>query len=369
MNMIRLSKSSIGKNEKQAVLRVLNGEYLGMGTEVKNFEDMLSDFFGRPTVCVNSGTAAIQLALQALGVGVGDEVLVQSLTFVATYQAVSATGALPVSCEINPWDISIDIEDAKRRLTSKTKAIIPVHYASGVGKLDEVYSFAKKYDLRVIEDAAHAFGTVYSGHRVGGIGDIACFSFDGIKNITSGEGGAIVSEDESVIEKIKDARLLGVKKDTENRFKGRRSWEFDVVSQGWRYHMSNIMAAIGSEQLKRFPEMANKRKALAGIYCDLLRVVDNIEPLALDYENIVPHIFVVKVGQKKNELRNFLIKNGIECGIHYYPNHRLSKYMTSYDLPKTDKVYSQLLTLPCHVDLPEKDLLYVVSKIKEFFDV
>ena len=170
-----------------------------MGTQVGEFEKELSRFFGRPAICVSTGTAALQLALQALGVGQGDEVLVQSLTYVASFQAISATGATAVCCDVDPATITLDVCDVESKITSKTKAIMPVHYAGGVGELDAIYEVAKKYNLRVIEDAAHAFGSSHKSRLVGSYGDIACFSFDGIKNITSGEGGCIVTNDTDVI--------------------------------------------------------------------------------------------------------------------------------------------------------------------------
>ena len=249
--MIRLSKSSISEAEKQAVIRVLDKEYLGMGAEVQMFEKMLSEYFGRTAVCVANGTAALQLAVQATGIGHGDEVLIPSLTYVASFQAISATGAKPIACDIDAKTCMLNWKDAEKRLTPLTKAVMPVHYTGGVGPLDEIYSFAKLNNLRVIEDAAHAFGTIYKQKKIGGFGDISCFSFDGIKNITCGEGGCIVTDDLDIIRKVQDARLVGVEKDTEKRYTGQRSWEFDVTAQGWRYHMSNIMAAIGIEQFKR----------------------------------------------------------------------------------------------------------------------
>ncbi|WP_321491595.1 DegT/DnrJ/EryC1/StrS family aminotransferase [uncultured Desulfobacter sp.] len=367
--MIRLSKSTIGNSEKQAVLEVLGHEYLGMGKEVDNFERMLADYLGRQVVCVNSGTAALHLAFQAIGLHPGDEVLVQSLTFIATYQAISATGASPVSCEVDPKTITLDLNDAEKRLTDKTKAVVPVHYASGVGDLNEIYAFAEANGLRVIEDAAHAFGTHYQGKVVGSFGDIVCFSFDGIKNITSGEGGAIVTEDQNILKIVKDARLLGVEKDTEKRYKGERSWHFDAKIQGWRYHMSNLMAAIGCEQLKRLPETIKKRDFIKTMYLDLFQKIQGVEPLLLDYKNIVPHIFVVRVTDgKRDGLRRFLLENDIECGVHYFPNHMLTKYKSSFSLSVTEQVYGELLSLPFHLDLTQADLEYIVAKIKEFFD-
>ena len=227
--LIRLSKSSLGEAEKQAVMGVLDREFLGMGAEVQQFEEMLVEYFEKPVVCVSSGTAALHISLQAAGVGFGDEVLVQSLTYVASFQAISSTGATPVACDVEADTLCLDWRDAEKRLTPNTKAVMPVHYAGGVGALNDIYAFAEKYGLRVIEDAAHAFGTDYQGNKVGSFGDIVCFSFDGIKNITSGEGGCIVTDDTSVLQKARDARLLGVERDSDKRYSGDRSWDFDGV--------------------------------------------------------------------------------------------------------------------------------------------
>ncbi|MCB1159921.1 MAG: DegT/DnrJ/EryC1/StrS family aminotransferase [Leptospiraceae bacterium] len=366
--LIRLSKSCLSDSEKQAVLRTLDKELLGMGEETKLFETMLADFFGRETVCVNTGTAALQLAIQACGIGKGDEVLVQSLTYVASFQAISATGAKPVACDIEPKYCSIDLDDAIKRLTPNTKAIMPVHYAGQPGNLEAIYQFAEKNKLRVIEDAAHAFGTVYKGQKIGAFGDVVCFSFDGIKNITSGEGGCIVSSDEGVLNKIKDLRLLAVEKDTEKRYSGQRSWEFDVVEQGWRYHMSNIMAAIGIEQLKRFPEMAKKRQELAKLYDKKFQNHSSIKTFQKNYDEVVPHIYPVLIsGMKDREsLRKQLLEKGIQTGLHYQPNHWLTYYkdLKPSAFPNTEKIYSGLLTLPLHYDLTVEDVEYVADELE-----
>lgn len=367
--LIRLSKSCLTELEKHAVMGVLDREFLGMGAEVQQFEKLLTEFFGRPVVCVSNGTAALHLALQACGIGPDDEVLVQSLTYVASFQVISATGASPVACDIENATLTLDWRDAEKRITAKTKAIMPVHYSGGVGALNEMYAFARKHGLRVIEDAAHAFGSVYQGQRVGGFGDIACFSFDGIKNITSGEGGCVVTDDPEILRRVQDARLLGVEKDTENRYMGKRSWEFDVSTQGWRYHMSNIMAAIGLEQLKRFPEMASKRQRLAKRYDELLCDHQSIQILTHDYTVIVPHIYVVRITKKFNRkmLQQRLLDLGIQTGIHYQPNHVLSFYSENRALPLsiTESVFSELLSLPLHPDLNENEVEFVCTTLKE----
>ncbi len=368
---IRLSKSVIGDAEKRAVMGVLEREYLGMGKEVQEFENSLNQFFSRPAVCVNTGTAALHLALQALGVADGDEVLVQSITYVASFQAISATGAKPIPCEVDPETITLDVKDAQKRLTSRTKVVMPVHYAGGMGALDEIYEFAENNDLRVVEDASHAFGGYYNGKKVGSFGDIACFSFDGIKNITSGEGGAVVTDDEAVLKKVRDARLLGVEKDTEKRFKGERSWDFDVKYQGWRYHMSNIMAAIGIEQLKRLPEFAAKRRHLVKQYHKNLRSADSIELLKQDLDSIVSHIFVIKLKSENREIiRKKMLERGIETGVHYQPNHFLSMYNADRDisLSVTEKLFSKLLSLPLHPGLKDSDIDYICEQLIECID-
>jgi dTDP-4-amino-4,6-dideoxygalactose transaminase len=367
--MIRLSKSKIGEEEKSAVINVLDKEYLGMGEEVGVFEKDLTKLFSRDTVCVSSGTAALQLAIQACDIGFGDEVLVPSMTYVATFQAIKATGAEPIACDINEETCLIDLKDALSKISKKTKAIIPVHYTGGVGNLDELYSFASKYKLRVIEDAAHAFGTKYQNNLIGSIGDVVCFSFDGIKNITSGEGGCVVTNDSKVIDNIKNSRLLGVEKDSDKRYNNSRSWNFNVSRQGWRYHMSNIMAAIGIQQLKKFNKFANRRKQIASAYDKLLSSNQNIFFLNRDYKNVVPHIYVVRIKDlnDRDGLREAMFKEGVEIGVHYTPNHFLN-YFKSDDkikLPVTEKVYKEIISLPIHPDVTNDDIEYVISTLEK----
>jgi len=352
---IRLSKSVVGEQELAAVRRVIERGFLGMGQEVKEFEEELAAFIGgdRHVVCVNTGTSALHLSIQACGIGPGDEVIVPTLTFVASFQAVSATGATPVACDVDADTGCIDPDDARRLINGRTRAIMPVHYASGRGRIDEVYALARERGLRVIEDAAHAFGCQHDGGMVGATGDIVCFSFDGIKNITSGEGGAIVTSDGAVASAARDARLLGVERDTDKRFAGQRSWEFDVTQQGWRYHMSDLMAAIGRAQLERFPEFAAARVALARRYRELLTGVAGLRLLRLPYGAVVPHIFVAFVeGGQRDVVREALLREGIECGIHYKPNHLLSRFGSdSVRLPVAERLYDEMLTLPLHPDL------------------
>lgn len=367
-DLVRLSRSVVGKEEKAALARVIDGGYLGMGTEVQAFEAEIRAFLGaeREVVCVNTGTAALHLAVACLGLGPGDEVLVPTLTYVASFQAIAATGAKPVACDVMPGTGFIDVADAKRRLTERSRAIMPVHYASNSRGLDAVYAFAGRHGLRVIEDAAHAFGCRHAGARVGCSGDIICFSFDGIKNITSGEGGAVVTADAGLAGRIRDARLLGVERDTEKRYRGERSWDFEVRHQGFRYHMSNLMAAIGREQLKKLDRFAAHRRRCALRYREALEAIPGVALLGFDFKDMVPHIFPVRIlDGRRDSVMAYLRGKEIECGVHYKLNHLLDVFRTPYPLPVGERLGAELLSLPLHAALSDDEQDRVIAALAE----
>jgi dTDP-4-amino-4,6-dideoxygalactose transaminase len=368
---VRLSKSAVGAAEAAALAAVIEDGRLGMGTFVGVFERDLSEFIGggRQAICVNTGTSALQLALEACGIASGDEVLVPTVTYIASFQAISAAGAIPVACDVREDNCWLDVQDAERRITPNTRAVMPVHYASNPGDLESVYSLAGRHGLRVIEDAAHAFGCQWRGAPVGALGDVVCFSFDGIKNITSGEGGAVVTADPQVAERVRNARLLGVENDTENRLAGRRSWEFDVKAQGWRYHMSNLCAAIGRVQLRRLAaEFAPKRIALARRYQELLAPLSPLcRTLPLEYGPLIPHIFplIVENG-RRDAVRRAFLEYQVESGIHYKPNHLLSFYGGGrVKLRVAEALYEKLLSLPLHSDLSHEQQDLVVRVVRQ----
>ena len=370
---MRLSKSVLGEEEVLAVKKViLENGYLGMGSEVQKFEGDIADYLGiksKNVTCVSSGTAALHLALEAV-LKPGDEVLVPSLTYLSSYQSISAAGCIPVSCEVYEDTLTIDIEDANNKITKNTRAIMPVHYASNLVDLEKIFDLAKFNNLRIIEDAAHAFGCKYKGKKIGSFGDIVCFSFDGIKNITSGEGGAIISFDSKVNSKVKDGRLLSIENDTEKRFTGNRSWEFDVIRQGYRYHMSNIFAAIGREQLKKLEsDFAPKRITLFDNYVKNLQDIPQIKLQKINsFSKIIPHIFPLRIINNRDGLKTYLEKNNIPTGIHYKPNHLLTFYRKNkVKLKVTEMIYDQTLTLPLHPELTINDVKKITQLIKNYF--
>lgn len=347
---------------------VLEREYLGMGLETHAFEQELSTYIGggRSVACVSTGTAALQLAVQGCGIGPGDEVLVPSLTFVACFQAILATGATPVACDANLSTATIDLADTARRITSRSRAIMPMHYAGFLPNVGAIYELARAKGLRVIEDAAHAFGGSCDGAKIGSKGDVICFSFDGIKNITCGEGGAVVTADARVRQIVEDARLLGVQRDTDARYRGERSWDYDVCRPGWRYHMSNVMAAIGRAQLARLDiEFAPRRVALARRYRTGLANLSGVALLDTDLGAVVPHIQPIRIlGGRRDAVQAALRKHGIETGLHYKPNHLLTLFRTPQaEFPASEQLYRELLTLPLHVELTDSDVDMVIEEL------
>jgi dTDP-4-amino-4,6-dideoxygalactose transaminase len=362
-------RSVVGEEELAAIARIIQDGYLAMGAEVLAFERELGEFLAtdRKVICVNTCTAALHLSLEACDIGAGDEVLTPSLTYVATFQAISASGATPVACEVDPATGFIDIEDAARRITPRTRAIMPVHLYGNTGDLDGLYRLADRAGLRVIEDAAQSFGCRYKGELIGTRGDIVCFSFDGVKQVTSGEGGAIVTADQRVAERAMDARLLAVQRDSDMRYTNNRSWDFDVVDQGYRFHMSNLMAAIGRVQLRRFQdEFRARRIEIAQRYDELLRGVPGLRLLELDYDSVVPFSFVTFIeGGRRDAVREALLQEGIETGIQYKPNHLLTKYGGgAISLPVTEQLYEEELSLPLHALLTESEQARTVETIK-----
>tara|TARA_B110000003_G_C16585570_1_gene509725 strand:- start:2 stop:1126 length:1125 start_codon:yes stop_codon:yes gene_type:complete len=369
--IIKLSASDISSKEIISVNAVLRKQFLGMGKMVFNFEKKLESFFGSFVACTVNGTAALHLALQASGVKNNDEVLVPSITYIASLQAITATGAKPVICDVNVNDGLISLKDAEKKISKKTKAIMPVYFAGYSGDVNLIYKFAKKYKLKVIEDAAHAFGSKYNRTKIGSVGDFVCFSFDGIKNITSGEGGCVVSKNKKIINRIKDLRLLGVKRDSIKRYSGDKSWVYRVEEQGWRYHMSDIMASIGLVQLNRFNKLSKKRKDLAKYYDFLIKKIDWIDAVRFNVNEVVPHIYVIKIKKKfdKKKLLKFFKKSHIEIGLHYYPTHKIKFFNKSfqYKYKNSEEFYKYALTLPLNTRMRKSDIKLVVKKLLEFF--
>ncbi|MBI5145296.1 MAG: DegT/DnrJ/EryC1/StrS aminotransferase family protein [Candidatus Omnitrophica bacterium] len=368
--MIPIARPSIGEDELTEIKKVFASGWLGMGSVVFEFENAIKGYLGvKYIIAVNTGTSALHIALDALNLETTDEVIVPSLTFVASIQTIIAAGARPVFCDIDPNTLNMDIEDVKRRITSRTKVIMPVHYGGLPCDMEALLDIAKNSSVRIVEDAAHAFGSSYKGKRIGAFGDITCFSFDPIKNLTCGEGGAVVVNDEDLAAEIMRKRILGIDKDTWQRYKNKRSWVYEVVTTGFRYHMSNINAAIGLAQIKKLDRVLEKKRQIIREYDNAFKGMSGIELLYRDYRETAPFNYVIKVkNNKRDKLLDYLNKNGVGAGINYIPNHIQPLFKDfKVKLPVTEMVWQEIISLPLYFDMTQTDVTTVIEQVKKFF--
>jgi len=363
--MMPTARPFIGEEETAAVAVVLSSHWLGSGPKTQQFETAIREMIGcEHVVAVSSGTAALHLALAGFGIGPGAEVIVPSQTFCASVQAILATGATPVFAEVDPATLCLDVEDVRARITLRTQAVMPVHYGGQPCAMDALMALATNYDLLVIEDAAHAFGSTYQGQPIGTIGHATCFSFDPIKTITCGEGGAVTLHDGDVAERIRRMRLLGMSTDGYARYK-HRGGGYEVDCLGYRYHMSDINAAIGLAQLSKFAAIKRRRREIWQRYHTALATTPGIFVLHHDLAEVVPFHFVIRVlDGRRDELLAYMREQEIGVGIHYPPNH-MQPFFQQPDvtLPTTEALYRQILTLPLYPAMTNADVDHVVTTL------
>jgi perosamine synthetase len=368
--MIPVQRPCLGQEELRLVREVFDSRWLGMGSVTKAFEDRLATLLGvRHVVAVNTGTSALHLALNALEFEPGDEVIVPSLTFVATAQVILQVGARPVFCEVSPDTLNLDLADAFSRVTPRTKAFLPVHYGGLSCEMDRLLPFARERGIRIVEDAAHAFGSTFKGRPIGGLGDLTCFSFDPIKNITCGEGGAVTTNDDELARRLVPARILGIDNDTWNRYRNERNWFYQVVHPGFRYHLSNINAAIGLAQLDRFDDFRYRKRAVVRRYDEAFADLSGLALIRHDLDEEFPFFYIVRVRDRRREsLMSYLKERGVGSGVHYIPNHiqpLFSEYATP--LPITEHVFEEILTLPLYVEITDDEVHRVIEAVRGFF--
>lgn len=374
MEKIPVFVPTIGLDTRQHLDDALNVGWLGMGSSTKEFEDRISNFLElneRYVVATNTGTSALHIALLAAGIGPEDDVITTSFNYVADHQAIKMTGANVVMCDIRNDNLGIDCEKAEALITSKTKAILPLHFAGIPCDQKGVYQLANKYGLRVIEDACHAFGTKINGRRIGSYGDIVCFSFDPVKIITSIDGGCVVVNNKEELQRLHHLRLLGVDKDTTERYKNKRSWDYDVVSQGYRYHLTNIMASVGISQIKRIDEFIKSRQKVCQAYNKAFGVIGGLKVPQSDFSDVSPFIYSLRVLNGKREMMiEHLSKLNIDVGIHFIPVHKHAYFANAKrgDMTITDNVVKEVLTLPLHSNMKPDFIQRVIEGVTSFFD-
>jgi dTDP-4-amino-4,6-dideoxygalactose transaminase len=370
---IPVFKPHIGVDTLKHLTDALDVGWLGMGATTKEFEDRIGEFLGldgRRVVAANTGTSAFHIALRAAGIGPGDEVITPSFNYVADHQAIRMTGAEVVMCDIRDDNLGIDASKAETLITRRTKAIDPLHFAGIPCDMEGVYRLAEKHGLRVLEDASHAFGTEVGGRKIGSYGDITWFSFDPVKVVTSVDGGCVVLERADEFERLQRLRLLGVDKDTTERYKNRRAWDYDVVSEGYRYHLTNIMASVGISQLKRAAEFIASRQKVCRAYSDAFRGIGGLKVPQSDFEGVSPFIYSLRVLDGKREaLIAHLDARGVDVGIHFIPVHRHAHFASCRrgDMSVTERVVKEVLTLPLHSNMRPVDVERVIEGITSFY--
>jgi len=371
---IPLSDIDLDDEEIEAVTKVLKSKWLSMGPVTQKFEKEFADYLGvKHAFGVSSGTAALHIALKALGIEEGDEVILPSMTFVATANSVLYCGAKPIFADItslNNFNISPD--DILEKITNKTKAIIVVHYGGYPCDMDAIMEIAKAHNLKVIEDAAHAPGAEYKGKKCGTIGDVGCFSFFANKNLVTGEGGMIVTNDDALAEKIRIMRSHGMTTLTWDRHKG-HAHSYDVVDMGFNYRINEMASAIGLVQLKRLDRNNEKRREIVEEYKKRLEKISGISVPFKNYkEKPSYHIFPILLAEdiSRNEFIDKLKEKGIQTSIHYPPIHLFTYYRKKFGfeegmLPKTEFVGEHEVTLPLHPGMNEEDVEYIINSISE----
>lgn len=364
-----------GSDTKQHVNDALTVGYLGMGEATKQFEKMISDFLeldDRRVVAVNTGTSALHCACELLDLQKGDEVIVPSFNFVADQIAIEMAGGEVVMCDIRDDNLGIDCKKAEELINEKTKAIMPLHFAGIPCDQKNVYELSKKYDLRVIEDGTHAFGTTINNKKIGSYGDISCFSFDPVKIITAVDGGCIIVNSDEEVKKLKRLRLLGINTDPIDRAKGAatRGWDYDILDFGYRYHMNTILASIGISQIKRIDEFINSRQKVCQEYNQAFGKMSELRTPQTDFSNISPFIYSLRVlNGKREKLIEHLSNLGIDVGIHFLPVHHKTFYKNKKmsDMSVTDKVAKEVLTIPLHSNMRSDFVQRVIDGIVGFF--
>jgi dTDP-4-amino-4,6-dideoxygalactose transaminase len=365
----------LGPEVQQAAQQALEAGWLGMGPLSRQFEERLESYLGlqeRRVVSTNSCTEALHIAGRLIGLGPGDEVIAPSFTYVAGHQAISRTGADVVFCDVEDRHLGIDPARVAELITDRTRAILAVDYLGLPCRLDELGELAKKHGLRIIEDAAHAFGTVSNGRPVGSFGDIACFSFGPVKMITTLEGGAVITPNPADVQALHELRHLGIDSDTDARYRSQRNWEFDVVRQGYRCHLGSVPAAIGLAQLDMVEEFIANRQDYCRRYDDGLRDLgDDLTLFDTDWKGVAPYIYVLRIkdGDRRQDLIDHLKARGIATGIHFLGAHEFTFYAGSRrgELPVTEAATSQVITLPLHPYMDEGTIQRVVQGVRSFF--
>ena len=373
-DFLPLSRPSIGDREIESVTECLKSGWITTGPVCKAFEDKFRELTGAShAVSLSSATAGMHLVLLALGIGEGDEIITPSMTFASTVNMIVMLGARPVFVDIHHDTLNMNPELLEEKISPKTKAIIPVHFAGAPVDMDRILGIAERYNLIVIEDAAHAVGTYYKGVHAGGFGHIAIFSFHPIKNITSGEGGMITHSDEKLEKQLRLLRFHGIERDAWKRYGKGGNPEYDIHQPGFKYNLPDMQAALGLAQLSRLNEINCRRAEIAALYRGGLKDSAGLElPGIPEYPHVHAwHLFIIKVlSMDRGLFMEKLSEYNIGYGLHFPACHLLNYIKNQFGngegmLPETERAAGKIISLPLFPDMVNDDVSYVCEAITE----
>ena len=369
--------ASVGEEEARAAAEVIRSGWLTMGPKTFEFERQFAQYVGAPdAIALSSGTAALHLALESLGIGAGDEVLLPTTTFTATAEVVCYLGAKPVFVEVEPETMNLHVLDAARRITPKTKAIIPVHLSGLPCEMREIHEVAEKHKLRVVEDAAHALPASYHGTPIGALSEITAFSFYATKTLTTGEGGIITTANKALADRIRIMRLHGIERDAWKRYSNEGSWFYEVVEAGFKYNMTDIQAAIGLVQLSKSDSLSAARHAIAERYSAVFARIAGLQVPSTRLDRRTSwHLYILRLrpgyfridrGQFINELK----RRGVGTSVHFIPLHLQPFYQRKFnyragDFPVAEREYERALSLPIYPTMSDPEIRHVIAAVEE----
>ncbi|NDL00423.1 DegT/DnrJ/EryC1/StrS family aminotransferase [Photorhabdus bodei] len=370
----------IGQSEIDEVIDSLKTGWITTGPKARRFEQDFAQYLGSgvEAISVNSATAGLHLALEAIGIQPGDEVIVPTYTFTATAEVVRYLGAHPIFVDSLPDSLNIDPIAIEKAITAKTKAIMPVHFAGLSCDMDAIIAIAKKFNLQIIEDAAHSFPTLYKGKKIGTLDtDVTVFSFYANKTMTTAEGGMLVSRDPDIIKRAKIMRLHGISKDAFDRYQSKiPAWYYEVIESGYKYNMPDICASIGIHQLQKIDAFQKKREEMAKLYDNELKDLPIILPTKPKEPNSQHawHLYTIRLNDEVKISRDdFIIKmaeKNIGCSVHFIPLHKQPIWKNTYSLdennfPVAEENFKRIVSIPLYTKMTKEDQIYVINTIKE----
>jgi dTDP-4-amino-4,6-dideoxygalactose transaminase len=374
---IPFHKPYITEDEISEVLDSLRSGWITMGPKTIEFEKKFKEYVGsKNAVSMNSCTACLHLALKAIGLKEGDEVIAPAITFTATAEVITYFNAKPVLVDVEKETSNIDVSKIEGKITKNTRAIIPVHYSGHPCDMDEILDIAKRYNLLVIEDAAHAIPAWYKNRAIGTIGDITCFSFYATKSLTTGEGGMATTENDEWADRMRILRLHGISKDAWKRYTNEGSWYYEVIEAGYKYNMTDIQAALGLAQLRKIDWMWKRRKEIAEKYTESFQALHEvITPFVKPDRESAWHLYVIKLNLEmlninRNQFIEELKDRGVSTSVHFiplyrHPYYKAAFYYNSQDFPASESIYERIISLPVYPGMIDENVERVIESVED----